>query len=316
MLNTAQSTVYRAFGLTVSSEIPLPELVVAGEEDTQADVVIQIDASQSASLYAELKAQNRQLIVKDGKVIFHIPHLALFSIEDGRTITVHPLTEIFQKEVRLYLLGTCMGSVLLQRKILPMHGSAILMNGKAYAFVGLSGAGKSTLAAALISKGYPLLSDDVIAITPDGEDGGPVVTPSYPQQKLWQNSLTQLKMDNQDYHPLYEIDTAVKYSVPVSSDYCSRIVPLGGVFELQKTDEETVSLKRCTTLEAVQIFRGHTFRDFLLPMLDLDAWHFSQSTSIIHHIDVYRLQRPASLLTIDQLAQLIIETVDEGGQTS
>ena len=38
-----------------------------------------------------------------------------------------------------------MGALLMQRKILPLHGSAIAIDGKAYAFVGDSGAGKSTL---------------------------------------------------------------------------------------------------------------------------------------------------------------------------
>ena len=38
-----------------------------------------------------------------------------------------------------YLLGTCMGTILMQRKILPLHGSAIEIEGKVYAIVGDSG---------------------------------------------------------------------------------------------------------------------------------------------------------------------------------
>ena len=58
-----------------------------------------------------------------------------------------------------------MGAILMQRKVFPLHGSAIAINGKAYAFVGDSGAGKSTLASAFLNKGYQLLSDDVIAVS-------------------------------------------------------------------------------------------------------------------------------------------------------
>ena len=58
-----------------------------------------------------------------------------------------------------------MGAILMQRKILPLHGSAIAIDGKAYAIVGDSGAGKSTLASAFLNKGYQLLSDDVIAVS-------------------------------------------------------------------------------------------------------------------------------------------------------
>ena len=67
--------------------------------------------------------------------------------------------------IRLYILGTCMGAILMQRKILPLHGSAIEIDGKAYAIVGDSGAGKSTLASAFLKQGYQLVSDDVIAVS-------------------------------------------------------------------------------------------------------------------------------------------------------
>ena len=75
------------------------------------------------------------------------------------------MKEADEDKIRLYILGTCMGALLMQRKILPLHGSAIAIDGKAYAFVGDSGAGKSTLASAFLSKGYKLLSDDVIAVS-------------------------------------------------------------------------------------------------------------------------------------------------------
>ena len=40
------------------------------------------------------------------------------------------------------------------KKNFPLHGSAIAIDGKAYAIVGDSGAGKSTLASAFLKKGY------------------------------------------------------------------------------------------------------------------------------------------------------------------
>ena len=51
------------------------------------------------------------------------------------------------------------------KKNFPLHGSAIAIDGKAYAIVGDSGAGKSTLASAFLNQGYQLLSDDVIAVS-------------------------------------------------------------------------------------------------------------------------------------------------------
>ena len=68
----------------------------------------------------------------------------------GNRISFSPAAGAEETAVRLYLLGTCMGALLFQRKLLPLHGSAVVINGKAYAFVGDSGAGKSTLAAAFL----------------------------------------------------------------------------------------------------------------------------------------------------------------------
>ena len=100
-----------------------------------------------------------------------------------------------EDEIRLYILGTCMGAILLQRKILPLHGSAIAIDGKAYAIVGDSGAGKSTLASAFLKRGYQLLSDDVIPVTLNHANV-PIVTPAYPQQKLWLESLNHFGMES------------------------------------------------------------------------------------------------------------------------
>ena len=76
-----------------------------------------------------------------------------------------------------------MGIILMQRKILPLHGSAVAIDGKAYAFIGESGAGKSTLAAAFMNKGYELMTDDIVAISFKHNEI-PIVTPAYASKTL------------------------------------------------------------------------------------------------------------------------------------
>ena len=124
----------------------------------------------------------------------------------------HLLKERKIDAIRLYVLGTCMGAILMQRKTLPLHGSVIAIDGKAYAIVGDSGAGKSTLASAFLKRGFQLLTDDVIAVS-FSEEGIPFVTPSYPQQKLWSESLDHFGMESNNYQPL--IDREDKFAIPV-----------------------------------------------------------------------------------------------------
>lgn len=50
-----------------------------------------------------------------------------------------------------------------------LHGSAVMVNGQAIAFIGHSRSGKTTLAGAFAKAGYPFLTEDVIELVPSGE---------------------------------------------------------------------------------------------------------------------------------------------------
>lgn len=64
-----------------------------------------------------------------------------------------------------------------------LHGSALVMNGGAVAFVGPSGAGKSTLAALLAGPDAECLADDYVALT--RSSGGWLIQPSYSGSRLY-----------------------------------------------------------------------------------------------------------------------------------
>lgn len=147
MVTTLNKIVYKAFGLIMMSDIRLPELPEI--IDKQQDVIdIVIELADLTELWKEFAEPNRHFVVKENIVLFQISNTAIYLIEEGKRIVVSPLHDADEDHVRLYVLGTCMGALLQQRKVLPLHGSAIAIDGKAYAIVGDSGAGKSTLASA------------------------------------------------------------------------------------------------------------------------------------------------------------------------
>ncbi|MFC5773371.1 aldolase [Ectobacillus antri] len=299
MVTAQQTFLYKAFGFVITSEIALPELVTANP--AAPDISIIIADSKVDSMLIEKPYYH---FVEDDTVRFYIPDVGSFFIAAGKEIIIYPVEGADEGLLRLYVLGTCMGVILMQRRILPLHGSAVVIEGKAYAFIGESGAGKSTLASTLLQRGYQLLSDDVIAISLLGNV--PFVTPSYPQQKLWQDSLQSLKMDSKEYLSIYGRED--KYSVPVSS-YVLDQVPLAGIFELDKTDNDEIYFRAMNTLEGLQLSFSHTYRNFLLPRLGLMEWHFQMSASIVNQIDVYQLHRPTSRFCAEELVAIIINTV-------
>ena len=82
-----------------------------------------------------------------------------------------------------YLLGHILGFVLGLRGYFCMHASAVALEGGALAFMAPSGCGKSTTAAAFAGLGYPMLTDDILALSL--VNGRYVVQPAYPRLGLW-----------------------------------------------------------------------------------------------------------------------------------
>lgn len=307
MLSTLNKVIYKAFGFNVISAIPLPELPRFSNKAEEIDIVIEL--SDLTNLWNELaEEQNRHFVVKENIVMFQIPKTATYCIQDGNKIIVSPMNGSDENHVRLYVLGTCMGALLLQRKILPLHGSAIAINGKAYAIVGDSGAGKSTLASAFLNKGYQLLSDDVIPVSLSSNNI-PIVTPAYPQQKLWQESLHAFGMETKEYRPIF--DREMKFAIPVTSQFASKPHPLAGVFELVKSDTNEIKISPILNLERLHALFYHTYRNFLIARLGLMEWHFHLTASIANQIQVYQIQRPIDRFTANDLTSMILNTINK-----
>lgn len=296
---------YHAFGLEIISDRLFPELTQLVQSMDSCDLTI--ENGELSDLWEALGDGCSHFVVKKNTVLFHVPDTAIFLIENGNRIVVSSIDETKHDAIRLYLLGTCMGALLMQRKQLALHGSAIVIDGKAYAIVGDSGAGKSTLASAFLQRGQHLLSDDVIPITFSSE-GKPYVIPSYPSQKLWIETLQQYGKDTSHLKPIVFRET--KFSVPVESQFVSSVTPLTGVFELTKTDKQEISLKEIEKLDQFHLLYKHTYRNFLYARAGLMDWHFQTTIQIASQIPLYQLKRPTGRFTADELAELILATIE------
>jgi len=297
---------YRAFGLRIDSDIPLPELGDGTRPDGDADLTV-VRCGEAEPEWAEGGGGGR-LYAAEGIVSFRVPQTAAFRITNGNRIEVHAYSGADEDRIRLYVLGTCMGALLLQRRILPLHGSVVARDGRAYAIVGESGAGKSTLSAALLERGFRLVTDDVAAIVFD-ERGTPLVMPAYPQQKLWQDSLDRLQIAGSGLRPLFERET--KYAVPADGAFWPEPVPLVHICELVHSDGQTPELQPIAKLERCYTLYRHTFRRSLIVPSGLAAWHFETAVKLAEKTGMYRLMRPAKVFAARESARLI-ETHADG----
>lgn len=304
MASTAQVLAYKAFGLQIISEFPLPELPLTDEPGLCGSVaVIHGELSERWQAIPKLTPSLGML---GGEVMFEAKGRAVFSVQDGSTITVSPAAGADMDCVRLYILGSCMGVLLMQKKILPLHGSALVLGNQAYALVGRSGAGKSTLASYLLDQGHLLVSDDVIPVMVQG--GQPLAIPGYPQQKLWQQSLDYMGMNSSLYRPLFERET--KFAVPVHDRFQDEPLPLGGVFELAVTEAEgPVTVEPISGMERFHTLFNHTYQKAMVDRIGIREWHFGLLASFVNRLPMFRLTRPQQGFSAPQQTSLILDTI-------
>lgn len=90
-----------------------------------------------------------------------------------------------------YLQSIAIGLWLEMRSVTCIHANAVSLGDSAVGIIAPSQTGKSTLATALMADGFTLMSDDMLAVYDQGEQGWGVY-PSWPQMRLWPDTVKQL----------------------------------------------------------------------------------------------------------------------------
>lgn len=212
------------------------------------------------------------------------------------------------EEIKLYVLGSCIGAVLYQRRVVPLHGSGINVNGKGILLTGEPGAGKSTVAAVLYKRGYNILADDVTAIIFDALKE-PLINPSYPYQKLWEDAIVRIGIMDEK-KALYQISNGLyKFSVRSGADFDDNPIPIRTIFEIIPSDVENIIFEEVKGAGKFNVVMKNTYRKLLAEAMELREWHFSQCVNIANMIDVYRIVRPRDKHMENEIADLIMEKI-------
>ncbi|MET3208018.1 UNVERIFIED_CONTAM: energy-coupling factor transporter ATP-binding protein EcfA2 [Paenibacillus sp. PvR008] len=310
----ASLTMYTAFGLKLASELYLPELIPAAPGAVEDVIIRQADLTAWSD-----QLEQANFVMQGERFMFHIPDTAIYAVREGREIEVCSYSGADPDTVRLFVLGTCMGVLLMQRRILPIHGSAVVIGGRAYAFVGESGAGKSTLAAAFTQAGYRMVSDDVIAVQATASET--IVYPAYPQQKLGLESMLQLEVlqENKHGHLRKLTGELNKYAVPTVDSFHNEPLPLGGVFELvaespnrefQREGELKAAMEHpLNMLECLHTLLFHTYRRVVIPRMSLGEWHFGTAARVARQVEGWRLLRDSSAFTASEIVHRVLDII-------
>jgi len=113
---------------------------------------------------------------------------------------------------------------------LVLHAAAVRIGGDAIVLLGKSGWGKSTLAASFEQMGFPLLGDDALVVSWDGDM--PCVRTVYPSLRLYPDSIAALFAAGVPTTTIAHYTPKLRVSVPLKEGEECYALPIRALFAL------------------------------------------------------------------------------------
>lgn len=309
MTRESRDHLYFAYGLTVVSELPCPELVTG---TGAPDVVI-----REGSVPMVLGGRTDGGICFEtapGRALVKLPGVARYLIRDGREVIVDRVKNGEDAAWRI-LLTTCLGILLQQRGEMVLHASTVARDGRAVALAGISSVGKSTLAAAFSRHGWMIVADEATRVS-IGPEVDPMAVPGAPTLLLWSRALKELGVDVNGLHPVRR--GLAKYALSVHDRFASEPQRLTDLCVLVTSNREEVAVETLTGFSRFRAFLDHTFREPYQAGLGLSRSRQAQCASVVPHVRVHRLTWPQRWTDLDEAVDLIQNAVfaDTGATTN
>lgn len=298
---------YKVYGLIVKSQVLLPELIVANDDEIGN---IDVDVTYGIMPEEVKKMLDNGITCKLEKdsMWFSVNNVGHYYITKGKTIVVEPHENADKAQIKAFLLGSAFGFLLIQRNKLAIHGGTILIDDKAVIFTGDTGAGKSTMTAAFRAKGYSFMSDDVSVIG-QFEDGTHIIYPGYPQQKLCKDAVKNMGYNPEDFVMIG--DDREKYIIPAKESFVNNHTVIRAIIELSIGDEDEVEISEVLGSEKIILLMKNIYRIEVTRFAGLSREYFRKCLDTVKNIPIYKLKRPRERHTVEEQISIILSTLEE-----
>lgn len=293
---------YRACGLTIDSDLPLPGLM-SGRDDASSAVDVTIGAGDvPADLTKGVVRSGPNWQLAADAYLLRIPGLARFRITGGTRIDYATEGHTPPAELTAFLTGSVLGILLHLRGCIVLHASAVVVDGHAILFCGASGAGKSTMAAALGERGHKMLSDDLGVLTV-ALDGRLMVESDARNHKLWDEAVDALAINERRGRGVrHQINKF--YVAPRVSG--SNAVPVGAIYELEEVrGGQQLAIEPLQLADAASMIRQNAFRPRIVKQLGQQAEYFRYAALAARQGHIATLRRPLDFRKLDAVLDLL-----------
>ena len=269
---------YRAYSMAIRSELPLllperSESVPTPDVEARRGTLRQSD--DESGLYVE----------REG-VEARIPDESTVVVDPGRRGA--PM-------VSKVVLKRCLPALLFERGATMLHAGAVDVDGHGVAFAGTQDAGKSSLVAAMCEHGSGFLTDDILAVSTDGDRQRAL--PSFPRISLTPETRNALglegrqvaSMDGTPFEPWFDVEEWFDPN-PVTVDVIYLLEERGGV--------ESPAIRRIDGRAAMERLAGHSVRSGGLDLAEPLGRQFRQCAELCQSVPVKVLERPDGFETM------------------
>ena len=227
-----------------------------------------------------------------------------FVLDDGIAYQLQDAN--YDYMVELHLLGFVLAYWLERAGWPALHASSVIVDGHAIAFLSTHGGGKTSLAATMLHLGYPLGSDDIVALTPAA--GSFLARPGYPQMRMWPEQARHFVGHDalEQVHP-----GLTKRRVPIGADgfgaFDGASRPLTALYLPQRRDGGDIAFATMPTGQALFELVRHTFLVGIVEGAGVAARRFATLAEVVKRVPVRTVGYPNGLERLPEVVERIAD---------
>ena len=295
---------HRVFGLLVATPSPWPELPLS---QGAPDVTFRYGSVPDALPHAAMRRPHFDATPTD--VLVRHQNVGGCLVREGREVVMAPGAGFGEVAVRSWLFGSTFGALLHQRQVLPLHASAVEVDGDCVVIAGNTGSGKSTLAAAMIERGYRVLTDDIAAVSMPASQGpveagqGPTVQPGPRWIKVHEDGVG--KLTGWTGASPISLEKENKRLAPLGDRFCPEPRPIRRVYVLLKASAPELTLTRLRGVEKVGVILRKTSRKRMLEGMGPSAGHMERCARLAAQTSITTVGRPEESCPAEEVADAL-----------
>lgn len=315
----ARRTTHRLYGRTLTSAFDFANRLAPGAGSGELTFDCVRSAPFPGALEEVVPAYASPARPGDGKsdiLVYHLESCWVvrfrdtdFHLFDDRIVCHLPDPEL-QYLAEIQLLGVVFSCWLERRGIPALHASAISVEDRAAAFLSTAGGGKSSLGMTFMQEGYPLLTDDILAVERTGESH--LAHPGYPQVRMWPDQAERFlgRYDDLEIvHPAFS-----KRRVPVGKggfgSFCEASRTLACLYLPERRDSDErgteIEISAVPRREGLMRLIGNSFVAPIVQTLGLEPRRMELLGPLLSQVPVRRLSYPDGMEHLPRVRRAVV----------